>query len=374
MFKKLLLISYFILTIFLPIFVLATDPVATPTCGQGTGKLCFIPAITIPGFLEAGKTIDIDGSSLAQYIVKIYRYGAMFAGVVAMFILVYAGWQWLLAGGNSGKISQARDKINGALIGLILLFGGYILLSLISVNLIQFKPLNTKLPDLKSLCPTFLEKEQCENANCRWVPASALQLRANEAIANYCEFPLAITCPSEAELQDVNIPKLTESNCSDCRLTIDTINKLKIAVAMLNPGESMTIKSAYRTFAKQQELYDCYNEMLTKKKCPASCTDGCNEASKPDCEKSTHMMGIAVDVCITTTPGFDTCNRDPDGDSYLQKKYNCQNASCFPPGMWSAQDRLKTIMVGACFTRYDGPTGEWWHFVANTGPGCEKKL
>jgi len=89
---------------------------------------------------------------LGEYIKALYNYGAMLAGVVAMFMLVFAGWRWLMAAGSAEKISNAKDTISGVLIGLILLFGGYILLSQISVGLVSFnqlalKPLETIASD-----------------------------------------------------------------------------------------------------------------------------------------------------------------------------------------------------------------------------------
>ena len=124
-------------------FIFASFVLAADDTGTQKNQINFIPSMTIPGLYNAGETVPISPSSLAEYIVAIYRYGGMFAGVVAMFMLVYTGWEWLLAGGNSGKISRAKEKINGTLIGLALLFGGYLLLSLISQNLVSFNSLDT---------------------------------------------------------------------------------------------------------------------------------------------------------------------------------------------------------------------------------------
>jgi hypothetical protein len=203
--KKIILISIISIAFVLTniTIALAADP-----CPKGSDKLCFIPAITIPGFSTANEKLAIDGSSLAQYIVKIYRYGAMFAGVVAMFMLVYAGWQWLLAGGNSSKISQAREKINGALIGLTLLFGGYILLSLISTNLVRFESLKTALPDMKEICHKILEKEACTaNTTCIWKEPADGQVSLYKCMAK-SEIPvedIGIDC-SKFLINRINFP------------------------------------------------------------------------------------------------------------------------------------------------------------------------
>ncbi len=340
---------------------MAEDPVKAvapvKTCGEGTGKLCFKPAITIPGFSEVAKEMAIDGSSLAEYIVAIYRYGAMFAGVIAMFILVYAGWQWLLAGGNSGKISQARDKINGALIGLTLLFGGYILLSLISTNLVKFKALETALPDMKEICAKITEQPVCEaNTLCHWNPATPAQLAEAPTVKFYCDYQVT-ACPSDSLVQDINIPGLIEDpGCSDCRLTVDTINKLKEVVKMLDPAtETLTIKSAYRTSAKQAELYKCYKDRKNEDNCPKGCSS-CQKASPPGCDSS-HQTGTAVDVCMKKG-SVDSC-RDSAGNSYISTKYNCSSPGDCPAGLYDVQQTLKDKMEQAKFSSI---SEEWWHF------------
>jgi D-alanyl-D-alanine dipeptidase len=351
MLKKFLLIFYFITLIVFPVFVLAQTAATSETTKDAKTEVKgieFKPSIDIPGSVFTDKII-VTGDTLGNYIVAVYRYGGIFAGIVAMFMLVYAGWEWLLAGGNSSKISQAKNKINGTLMGLLLLFGGYLLLSIISTNLISFKSLDASLPDIIKICPTITTEDTCKKSSCLWVPASAEQLRADESIANYCVPPLSTACPSESTLQDVNIPGLAESGCSDCRLTIETINKLKKAVAMLIPGEGMTITSAYRTFAKQQELYDCYQNKLKTGKCSCS---SCNEAAKPGCD-APHQTGTAVDVCLRKG-NVDSCK-------YIDKEYNCSNAASCPAGLYEVQQTLKTIMIGAGFTPY---VNEWWHFQA----------
>ncbi len=100
------------------------------------------PNISIPGsqFVKNG-VIEIRPDSLALYIKAIYRYAGVIAGAFAMFMLVYGAWQWLMAAGNASKIAMAKETVSTTLIGLAFLFGGYLLLAQISVNLVTFKPL-----------------------------------------------------------------------------------------------------------------------------------------------------------------------------------------------------------------------------------------
>ncbi|MFA6252961.1 MAG: M15 family metallopeptidase [Patescibacteria group bacterium] len=323
----------------------------------------FKPSIDIPGS-EFTKEVTVDGGTLARYIVGIYRYGGMFAGVVAMFMLVYAGWEWLLAGGNSSKISSARDKINGTLIGLALLFGGYILLSLISENLVKFKPLNTALPDVKAICMAFSKPDECTKARCFWIPATAEELAKDPKVLGFCKDALSLAstaCPSESLVKPIQVSGIIlSSECTDCRLTGPTISALGSAVIFLNayPGHSLQINSAYRTTALQKELYDCY---INKdgNTCPTGCRS-CNEAAKPGCD-APHQTGTAVDICIKNST-VDTCG-------YINKAYNCamdnhsNPAPCAGvPGLYDAQWVLLQTMRSAGFKQLDT---EWWHFQLN---------
>ncbi len=113
--------------------------------------ICFVPQITIPGLqlgdanaaeCPGGVILSSKGDAIVLYINALYRYAAGFAGVIAMFMIVFASWQWIMASGNAGKIDNAKDTIKGALLGLTLLFTGNLLLSNITDNLVNFQSLN----------------------------------------------------------------------------------------------------------------------------------------------------------------------------------------------------------------------------------------
>lgn len=181
--KIILLLVLSLAFVFTSVEVFAFD-MPSPTSEQTTieaPRINFVPAITIPGF----SVTNVDGSTLANYIVSVYRYGGMFASIVAMFMLVYAGWEWLLAGGNSSKISQAKNKINSTLVGLVVLFGGYLLLSLISTKLVSFNSLNTNLPTRAEVCAVYKEKKDCP-AICSWVEATPEAIALNASAKGSC--------------------------------------------------------------------------------------------------------------------------------------------------------------------------------------------
>ncbi len=99
----------------------------------------------------------VNSKTVGLYINAVYKYGAGFAGVIAIFMIVFAAWQWIIAAGNSGKIENAKDTIISALIGLALLFGGYLLLSQISSRLVDLGDL-----DVGHIDPKFLGIQECQ--------------------------------------------------------------------------------------------------------------------------------------------------------------------------------------------------------------------
>ncbi|MFA6307222.1 MAG: hypothetical protein WCS88_01475 [Patescibacteria group bacterium] len=122
--------------------------------------------ITINGYNFAGENTIHGGDFLASYIVAIYTYGAGFAGIVAMFMLVIAAWRWLMAAGNAQKINESKDMVTSVLIGLALLFGGQLLLRQISSDFDSIQSLTIKLPEAALRA---VELSKAEEAFCKGI-------------------------------------------------------------------------------------------------------------------------------------------------------------------------------------------------------------
>lgn len=115
------------------------------------------PQFTMPEFqvklptlklTEPECTLNSDGSYhceipwLGQYIVAVYNYGLSVAGILAAIILMAGGVLWLISGGDSGKIGQAKELIMGSIVGLVILAGSYIILTQINPDLVKFKAIS----------------------------------------------------------------------------------------------------------------------------------------------------------------------------------------------------------------------------------------
>jgi hypothetical protein len=140
-------------------FYLGTDAVST--CG----------VITQPGkspeqmgfCLPAGKTvtqISFGGKTkfahIGEFIQFIYKYGIMVASIVSVVVVIVAGLQWTMSGGNTATIESAKKRIGGAIIGLVLALLSYTILSNVNPQLV-----NIRLPQTWMIKQSQINPEYC---------------------------------------------------------------------------------------------------------------------------------------------------------------------------------------------------------------------
>ncbi len=92
-----------------------------------------------------------------EYAKYIFNFAIWTSGLIALGVLVYAGFQYLTSAGNPEKVKDAKDRIASALLGLVILFGSYLILITINPQLIQFnlgpiKPIPLKIRGGVLLC------------------------------------------------------------------------------------------------------------------------------------------------------------------------------------------------------------------------------
>jgi hypothetical protein len=69
------------------------------------------------------------GGALFTCISKVYRFGVAFGAIAVVFFIVLAGYMYI-TGGEAAK-SKAKTMIQNSIIGIALMLGSYLLLSLI---------------------------------------------------------------------------------------------------------------------------------------------------------------------------------------------------------------------------------------------------
>lgn len=117
----------------------SSDPVSVPL------------EVSIPG-------IGTSTTGYVQYVSGLYKYGLYLACVIAVIVISFAGFQWVAAGGNPSKISNAKNSIIGAITGLVLVFCSYLILGTINPSLVS----------LKTPCVYTMKKESIKTGCCTY--------------------------------------------------------------------------------------------------------------------------------------------------------------------------------------------------------------
>jgi len=82
---------------------------------------------------------------LAKYIGNAYKYGVVIGSILAVMMIMIGGIMYMIGGLNQTLIGKGKELIVGAVTGLILLLGSYVLLNTVNPNLIHMKALEVEV-------------------------------------------------------------------------------------------------------------------------------------------------------------------------------------------------------------------------------------
>jgi len=100
-------------------------------------------ATTLEYALPGGeKNVETPG----QYVNSLFTFGLTAAGILAVGVIVWGGFVYMTAAGNQGRISEAKDYIAGALLGLVLLLASFLILKTIDPQLVN---LEINIPEIE---------------------------------------------------------------------------------------------------------------------------------------------------------------------------------------------------------------------------------
>ena len=94
--------------------------------------------VPLPGIAGEGEITETP--LLPDYIKYIFNFGVGISGVIALFVFIFAGIGYLTSGGNPSKMSDAKDRILSALIGIVVILGSYMILTTINPQLRTLDP------------------------------------------------------------------------------------------------------------------------------------------------------------------------------------------------------------------------------------------
>lgn len=64
-------------------------------------------------------------TSLPGAIGKVLGVALSLVGVAFLILMIYGGVTWMLARGNDGEVTKAKDLIQAAIIGIVIVFAAY---------------------------------------------------------------------------------------------------------------------------------------------------------------------------------------------------------------------------------------------------------
>lgn len=78
---------------------------------------------------ELGRGTEVlEKRALIPLLFNILRYLLGFTGVIAVTVIIWAGYSWMTAAGNEEKVKKAKQTLQNGVIGLIVIMTAYVLI------------------------------------------------------------------------------------------------------------------------------------------------------------------------------------------------------------------------------------------------------
>jgi len=118
-----------------------TDYKAKETCGPTYG-FCYPGSIDyeLAVSLPIAGTVTRSVADLGDYVNKMYLFLLAISSIIAIVTLMASGIQYVTSPGGGEGVSKAKEKMKGALIGLVLLTSAALLLATVNPQLLNLSP------------------------------------------------------------------------------------------------------------------------------------------------------------------------------------------------------------------------------------------
>lgn len=112
-------------------FALANAQAASPGGGSGDGTSTCPPTTAQGGNDAMHNLCLITGSNVGQVVGAFVELIFVLAILAALLYLVWGGFKWLTSGGDKSAVGAAREHIVAALVGLVIIFLSYFILTIV---------------------------------------------------------------------------------------------------------------------------------------------------------------------------------------------------------------------------------------------------
>ncbi len=167
--KKISILLFFLILV-LSGTVFLSNALAQTTTPADTGATQFKYQVPF-GNLPFG-TVAVESINVGEYIKALYVFGSALVVVLAIIMIMVSGLQWITSGGDSGKITKAKDGLIKAIIGLLIALFAIFILQTISPG-ITLGPI-TPTPVTTSAGSCTKDADCPSTAHCDLVTASCL--------------------------------------------------------------------------------------------------------------------------------------------------------------------------------------------------------
>ncbi len=214
--------------------------------------IVFILLFGLAGFVFAqGRELEVDypeiegeqpeetTTPVPEYFKYIFNFLIWISGLIALVVLVYAGFQYFTSAGNPEAMNDAKSRIGAALLGILILFGSYLILTTINPDLIVFhlprlRPIMSELPSGVLVC-----KEQPKTADGNDAVVRARKITVDFKYKNPSEEQmLEWKKESDILLDDIALKCYTITTAGDIRGDFD--NKVGLVYFIPSPPTQKT--------------------------------------------------------------------------------------------------------------------------------------
>ncbi len=74
---------------------------------------------------EFESVIGLGKADPREMIISLLRVAMSFLGIIALIMIMLAGFKWMVSGGNEDKRGEAKGMLSGVVVGLIIMFASF---------------------------------------------------------------------------------------------------------------------------------------------------------------------------------------------------------------------------------------------------------
>lgn len=154
--------------------------------------------------------------NIAHLVVAIYKYAIGIVGILAAVVLMIGGVLWIVAGGNTTQIGEAKAWIGASLTGLILALTSYLILYTVNPALVNLQITDIKsVAEMKTGCCTTTDTTTGKSVNSETVDTDCKgNWQQGACPSSCCSYTIFASTGSMGGAQLNCLEKLSEDDCS----------------------------------------------------------------------------------------------------------------------------------------------------------------